>query len=1017
MTKKIAVVMWMAVLTLWVWTGPVEGKSAAELLQEGTYAEEIEGDLDKAVKLYDQVIAANSSGRSYMAQAMYRKGMCFLKKRDEQGARVTLEKLLADFADQTAVIDKAKAVLEDLTVVDLASLMPPQTLAYVELGSPGRQIETILNMLKGTPFENPLAAMAGGKGQSQGANPQDILGNFFNPSMMAEFKKIRGMAAGVIGIPQNNQSVSFVIVLYPGKSDALRGLLLAVLGVAGRRIDPIEGMESFNLQNSAFASYDENVIIIANPLEQLQWSTKRHKGVIKEPSLATSTGSFARFGKDIRQGHALTLWVNVDQAYAGASRLFPKGQMPQKMRMADGFVDFNGIDDLTVQLAMKEQGISFEAIVNFKDGHRCLAYDLIRTPNLNKAAFETVPSEAIALASYALADPQSAQAKAVSQRLQRVTGLDVEREIYGNLEQVTLFVVPQTATGLEKSSLPPIAHCLGLSITSHDPQRTRQVISTLLGVAQLIAGGDKIQSTESASGRFQVGDVDGKAVYCHMSQANKATVLSLNPAIVESAIGAQKTGSSVCKAGPLSKAVNAMPASTSKLILINHGGAVRMIAAHVPIPADANEMQQAVAQLAQACDKTLIQVCTNEQVNQLTFKASMDNLPPLNQVIGPIMQLSKGMGFRNKAWSSESKRSTVTAEITQTTDKPAIDGKVDDLWAKAKAKGYELKNSYYEPASSPEDCSASFKTLWDKENLYLLVEVKDEDLRNDSDEFWQDDSVEVFIDADNSKSDSYDNDDYQYHFDWDATSPAMGEDKHQKTEGVKYAFSKTDKGYNVEISFPWTTLGAKPAAGTSIGLDVQVNDDDGGGDRDSKIAWSATEDNAWENPSVFGNAFLPGLVAWWKLDETSGGVAADSSGNGHNGSLNGNPTWQPSGGKVAGALQFHGNNDFVVIESKSAFDITGQVTVAAWIKVDQFDKDWRTIVAKGDSAWRIQRDRGTDGIKFACSGVQVPGGGEWGGMPGKAHVKDGQWHYVAGVYDGTSMCLYVDSALDVSQPA
>jgi hypothetical protein len=440
-----------------------------------------------------------------------------------------------------------------------------------------------------------------------------------------------------------------------------------------------------------------------------------------------------------------------------------------------------------------------------------------------------------------------------------------------------------------------------------------------------------------------------------------------------------------------------------------------MIAAHVSLPADANGVQEAVSQLAQACDKTLIQVSTNEQLNQLSLKVSLDNLPPLNQVVGPIMQLSKAMGSQQKGWSSESKRSTPTAEVAQATEKPAIDGRVDDVWAKAKA--YELKNSFYEAPSGPEDCSASFKTLWDKENLYLLVEVKDEDLRNDSDEFWQDDSVEVFVDADNSKSDSFGDNDYHYRFDWDATSPAMDEMRHQKTNGVKYAISKTDKGYNLEVSFPWTTLGAKPAAGTSIGLDVQVNDDDGGGDRDSKIAWSATEDNAWENPSVFGNAFLPGLVAWWKLDETSGGVAADSSGNGHNGSLNGNPTWQPSGGKVAGALQFHGNNDFVAIESRSAFDITGQVTVAAWIKVNQFDKEWQTIVAKGDSAWRIQRDRGMDGLEFACSGVQVPGGGEWGGMPGKAHVNDGQWHHVAGVYDGTSMRLYVDGVLDVSQPA
>src|SRR6185503_13098498 len=34
-----------------------------------------------------------------------------------------------------------------------------------------------------------------------------------------------------------------------------------------------------------------------------------------------------------------------------------------------------------------------------------------------------------------------------------------------------------------------------------------------------------------------------------------------------------------------------------------------------------------------------------------------------------------------------------------------------------------------------------------------------------------------------------------------------------------------------------------------------------------------------------------GLVGWWKLDETEGTLASDSSGNGHNGTLLAGPTW------------------------------------------------------------------------------------------------------------------------------
>src|SRR5690606_19382855 len=44
--------------------------------------------------------------------------------------------------------------------------------------------------------------------------------------------------------------------------------------------------------------------------------------------------------------------------------------------------------------------------------------------------------------------------------------------------------------------------------------------------------------------------------------------------------------------------------------------------------------------------------------------------------------------------------------------------------------------------------------------------------------------------------------------------------------------------------------------GHVIGFDVAVNDDDGGGTRDNKIAWNSTIDDGWQNPSVFGELEL-----------------------------------------------------------------------------------------------------------------------------------------------------------------
>jgi hypothetical protein len=53
-----------------------------------------------------------------------------------------------------------------------------------------------------------------------------------------------------------------------------------------------------------------------------------------------------------------------------------------------------------------------------------------------------------------------------------------------------------------------------------------------------------------------------------------------------------------------------------------------------------------------------------------------------------------------------------------------------------------------------------------------------------------------------------------------------------------------------------------------------------------------------------------GLVAWWRFDDGSGTTAADSSGNGLDGTLEGGTQWV--GGKIGGAIQFNGSNARVV---------------------------------------------------------------------------------------------------------
>lgn len=159
------------------------------------------------------------------------------------------------------------------------------------------------------------------------------------------------------------------------------------------------------------------------------------------------------------------------------------------------------------------------------------------------------------------------------------------------------------------------------------------------------------------------------------------------------------------------------------------------------------------------------------------------------------------------------------------------------------------------------------------------------------------------------------------------------------------------------------------------------------------------------------------LVAWWKLDEADGNDVADSSGNSLTGRLVGNPQWQPAGGKVNGALEFDSDGDYVEIGNESAFDITGPITVAAWVRINSFDKRWQTIVAKGDTAWRLQRTAEQDTLAFHSTGITSITGQWPEGIEGRKDVNDGQWHHVVGVYDGSEVLLYIDGLLENSSEA
>ena len=97
-----------------------QAKSPSLLLQEGLYAEQTEGDLDKAIEIYGQVLEQASESQRLAAKATYQLGMCHLKKGDEQQAVEYFQQVVSNYATQKILVAKAQKQLEKMGVGKIA---------------------------------------------------------------------------------------------------------------------------------------------------------------------------------------------------------------------------------------------------------------------------------------------------------------------------------------------------------------------------------------------------------------------------------------------------------------------------------------------------------------------------------------------------------------------------------------------------------------------------------------------------------------------------------------------------------------------------------------------------------------------------------------------------------------------------------------------------------------------------------------------------------------------------------
>ncbi|MBL7144343.1 MAG: LamG domain-containing protein [Phycisphaerae bacterium] len=120
--------------------------------------------------------------------------------------------------------------------------------------------------------------------------------------------------------------------------------------------------------------------------------------------------------------------------------------------------------------------------------------------------------------------------------------------------------------------------------------------------------------------------------------------------------------------------------------------------------------------------------------------------------------------------------------------------------------------------------------------------------------------------------------------------------------------------------------------------------------------------------SVAGNVSA-NLVGHWKFDDGSGATAQDSSGNGYDGTIFGEPMWVT--GQIGGALEFDGSNDYVELPIGSLISSLTNSTFTIWVDFSNEGGAWQRILDFGTGTivnMFITPRMGTDGtMRFAIT--------------------------------------------------
>jgi glucose/arabinose dehydrogenase/PKD repeat protein len=177
-----------------------------------------------------------------------------------------------------------------------------------------------------------------------------------------------------------------------------------------------------------------------------------------------------------------------------------------------------------------------------------------------------------------------------------------------------------------------------------------------------------------------------------------------------------------------------------------------------------------------------------------------------------------------------------------------------------------------------------------------------------------------------------------------------------------------------------------------------------GGAQEHSITVPTSAQSLQATYAVAQNPIPQGLVAGYKMNESTGLTLNDASGNGMHGTLINGPAWTTSG-KFSGGLNFDGVNDYVNIPDATVLDLTSVGTISAWVMPR--GTGWRSVMAKGtggDASHSYAMEI-SDQNRVQCA---IGNGTSYNFVLSANVLTLNSWQHLACVWDGANLRVFVN---------